>query len=86
MHIALGDNYSSYNTALELIELETLEDRRTNLCRKFAVKAAQHPKHRTWFKLNEGKEHTRSKKDQYKVPAARLARFENSPIPYLNTT
>ena len=35
-HIILGDKYSSYRNALELLSLETLDNRRNKLCLKFA--------------------------------------------------
>ena len=86
LYIALGNAYHSYSDALEKMEMETLADRRTNLCRTFALKASKHPKHRNWFKLNEiNGVDTRSTKTKYKTPITRLSRFQNSPIPYLTS-
>ena len=83
-HIVLGKEYSSYESALEKLDMESLEERRLKLCITFAKKAANHPKHQKWFVQNEtvGTE-TRSKKTKYKVPNARLDRFKTSPIPYV---
>ena len=43
LHLALGNGYSNYHEALQTANLETLEDRRTSICSKFAVKASKHP-------------------------------------------
>jgi hypothetical protein len=43
LQIALGKDYISYREALNKTEMETLEVRRTQLCKKFAIKAAKHP-------------------------------------------
>ena len=39
LHIILGDQYGDYRNALQMTNLESLEDRRTKLCTKFAKKA-----------------------------------------------
>ena len=82
LHIALGDSYGDYDNALSISKLETLEERRKNLCIKFAKKAAKHPKHKDWF-VPESKPNTRSEKTNFKAPTGRLKRFLKSPIPYL---
>ena len=84
LHIVLEKTYVDYNTALDRLELETLENRRTKLCKNFAVKAANHPKHQAWFKVNDPVG-TRSEKSKFKVPLGRLGRYKNSPIPYLTS-
>ena len=38
LHLTLGNLYTSYEAALEIVGLETLEDRRTSICLKFALK------------------------------------------------
>ena len=84
LHIVLGDKYYNYESALGVVKLETLKDRRTQLCLAFAVKASKHPKHKRWFVPNNPPgAKTRSKKDQFKPPLFRLKRFAKSPIPYL---
>ena len=83
LHIALGNNYQSYKTALEIANIEPLEDRRIKLCLTFAKKSLKHPKHSAWFQYNVGAANTRSSKPNLKVPLYRLARFRDSPIPYL---
>ena len=41
LHVILGNNYTSYREALLKVNLETLEERRKNLCIKFAVKTSE---------------------------------------------
>ena len=43
LHLALGKRYTNYHEALQTANLETLEDRRTSICTKFAFKASKHP-------------------------------------------
>ena len=83
LHIALGNTYQSYKIALEIANMEPLEDRRTKLCTTFAKKCLKHPKHSAWFQHNVGAANTRSFKPNLKLPLHRLARFRDSPIPYL---
>ena len=82
LHIVLGQRYKSYESALRLANLESLEQRRTKLCLSFATKATKHPKHQSWFVANNPPD-TRSKKVQLKPPLCRMNRYAKSPIPYL---
>ena len=61
LHIILGSDYVSYPNALENVNLLTLEDRRIQLCFKFAQKAYKNPKHTNWFKVNRRVGKTRLK-------------------------
>ena len=84
LHIALGSKYSDYGQALTKTGLETLENRRTKLCRKFAYTAAKNPKHKHWFAKNMSHKFTRLRnRTTYKTPFFRLERFRKSPIVYL---
>ena len=84
LHIVLGAQYHSYESALKTANLESLEERRTQLCLKFAIKASKHPKHQNWFVGNtpSGAD-TRSEKVNFRPPLCRLKRYVKSPIPYL---
>ena len=86
LYIVLGQRYKNYESALGLVNLESLEQRRTQLCLSFAIKAMKHPKHQSWFVPNNppGAD-TRSKKVQLKPPLCRLNRYAKSPIPYLTS-
>ena len=85
LHVLLGDRYTSYEYALTLVNLESLELRREKLCLKFAKKAEKNDKHQKWFEpLNKART-TRQKPDRYCNIFARTVRFEKSPIFYLTT-
>ena len=72
LHIALGNVYLDYENALVKSNLETLEERRTKICLKFAKKSAKHPKHRNWFVENHPPgPATRSEKTPYISPLCR---------------
>jgi hypothetical protein len=83
--IILGQNYNSYDSALQALNMETLSSRREALSIKFAKKAAQHPRHSTWFEPQPQASNTRSVKLQYKPVYYRTERFKNSPVPYLTS-
>ena len=84
LHIVLGPNYVDYEEALTQTGLESLEDRRTKLCTKFALKASKDPKHKNWFMKMDIEKRTRiQNKIAFKQPHYRLERFRKSPIVYL---
>ena len=53
LKIILGDRYRSYKNALCIRDIETLNDRRQNLCLNFALKTLKHPKMKKMFPLND---------------------------------
>ena len=89
MYIILGDQYTKYSQALEIVQLETLEERRKKICENFVKKAAKHPKYMHWFsqksKLTNSKTRkTRSDQSKKYHPVQfRTNRYKNSPLPYL---
>ena len=83
LQVILGPHYSSYRSALESVSLLTLEERRENLCKKFAVKASKNSKHKEWFKVNPKVTITRQKQPFYCPVISRTKRFDKSPISYL---
>ena len=85
LHIILGDNYLSYEDALNTTKLETLKCRRDQLSLKFALKAEKHSKFNNWFKPHQSKIKTRQKQDKYCHVLARTMRLMKSPISYLTT-
>ena len=82
--VILDKEYKSYNQALKTTNLKTLQERRKELCRKFASKALKHEKFSTWFCPNkEIGMKTRTAKTLLKPVSARTIRYEKSPIAYL---
>ena len=70
-YIVFDGKNISYPDALLQLKLDTLEDRRVNLCRNFAVRAAKHNKYQNWFKLSPNTEPNQaSPPSLYQTPVA----------------
>ena len=72
LHIILGDDYLSYNSALKVMKLETLFRRIQKLCTKFAKNCIVSDKFKKWFKA-----------DRKTTVYSRTLRYERSPISYI---
>ena len=85
LRICLKDDYGSYQNALAVTGLETLEERRKILWLKFARKSARHPQMSQMFPLNERKKGpaTRNPEKQFYVQPGNTDRLRNSSIPYM---
>ena len=64
--------------------METLDERREQLCMNFALKCLKNPRFKDMFPLNErcNDMHTRNP-EKYKVQFALTDRLQNSPITYM---
>ena len=82
-HIILGNLYTSYKNALEILNLDSLELRRNNLSLKFAVKSEKHLKFKSWFKPTKKTLNTRTQLPKYCEVRANSVRFAKSPISFL---
>ena len=82
--IILGDKYIGYKKSLEKLEIETLKDRRDQLCLNFALKSRKNPKTKHMFPENE-KIHAMQlrKPEKFKVDQANTERFKNSSIIFM---
>ena len=78
--IILGQNYVSYNKSLEYLKLDTLADRRKQLCLSFARKASKDSKFKVWF--SNLTKPTRTD-PSFALPRTRTAAYEKSPLVYL---
>ena len=85
-HIILGSDYTSYQDALETLQLDSLEQRRTTLALRFAIKAEKHSKFKAWFKPTTKPINTRTKMPKYCDVKANHSRFTRSPLSYLTRT
>ena len=83
LQVILGPRYINYKNALFKCGLKTLKQRRSELCERFAKKAAKHVKHRKWFVPNNKTTVTRLSQPRYRPVYTRTARFDRSPICYL---
>ena len=84
LKIILQEKYSSYEKALTILDLETLEERREILCIEFAKKCLKSDKMKQLFTKNS-KIHpmeTRNE-ERYDVDFAKTGRLQNSPIIYM---
>ena len=80
----LKENYSSYTEALEILELETLHERRERLILKYGnqcLKLSQ-TKHLFPYKNKDHKMQTRAN-EIYEVVSAKTNRYRNSTVPYI---
>ena len=81
--IILGRNYSSYQDACQIINLETLDSRRKSLSQKFAKSLTTHPNCRTWLPPPKRLDISLRKIPTYDQFKCKTSRFRNSPLPYL---
>ena len=76
----------SYEQALFTLNLDSLEDRRSKLTLKFALKAEKHPKFRNWFVKRNYPINTRNQTQKYQRINAKHSRYANSPLACLTDT
>ena len=87
--LVLRERYVSYENALQKLNLETLEERRSGLCLKFAKAGIKHKKMDDLFPQNPKKHKMNIREtEMYKVEFANTKRLQTSSIPmmqnYLN--
>ena len=90
-YIIMGDTYTNYEVAVNLLGSEKMSTRRSKLCLSFGLKCEKSQKYNNWFALSEVNEipvpNTRSDKTsnltKYKPVPSRTDRYMDSPIPYL---
>ena len=84
LRLILKESYKSYKNALNVLELESLKDRRESLCLEFGKKCLKNEKMKHLFPQNN-KIHpmvTRFQ-EEYEVDHANTERLKNSPIIYM---
>ena len=80
----LGREYTSYSNALADLELESLDNRRLNICRDFAVKCSTSERFSNWFPRSEYKSNmTLRRQRKFEYMKCRTDRFKLSPVPYM---
>ena len=84
LKIILQDAYNSYESALSMLDLESLDERRERLCLQFAKKCLGHEKMKNLFPLNQ-KTHPMLTRfnELYQVNNAHTGRLQNSPVIYM---
>ena len=81
--IIRGHTHTTYREALVHFDLESLKQRRENLCLNFAKKALKSEKFSNWFCYDNEEKVTRSTKMPLKKIHCRTKRSLKSPIPHL---
>ena len=82
LHVILGDEYQSYENALELTELDNLAARRSVLSLNFAKQnCIKNERATDMFPLKPDHNVNTRKKEMYKVTKCRTSRFAKSAIP-----
>ena len=84
LHSILSEEYTTYKEALKLVNLDSLESRGVNLCKKFSSKAAKNLKHSNWFVLNQ-LPITRQEQPMYCPVVFKTRRYEKNPLSYLSS-
>ena len=84
VRLILGRRYTTYQEALQELNIETLKERRKSLCLKFANKCLKNAKTKNMFKKNI-KDHTMVTRNplKYKESQVRTTRLHHSAIPYM---
>ena len=84
VRLILENQYKGYKKSLKMLEMETLNDRREELCLKFALKAVKNSKMKAMFPLKKKKHDMMTREaETYKVQHANTDRLQKSPIIYM---
>ena len=84
LRVILGENYVSYEAALEMCDLVTLSQRREDRCLSFARKCLKHPDLRKIFPLNSSNPNQKyTSREKYVVNFARTETYKMSTVPFL---
>ena len=82
LKVILGENYVSYQAALEMTGLQTLYDRRENRCLNFAIRALKHPRNHQLFPRNGKNFKQIQNQEFFKVNFACTEQYRKSAIPF----
>ena len=84
LKIILGNNFTTYKSGLEMLNLDTLDERRRKICLKFAQNCLKNEKVKSMFPLNFSKHKMKLRKtNKFEVSKQRTRRYEKSAIPYM---
>ena len=79
--MVLREKYKNYNDALKILNLDTLEDRRTELTKRFAMNGIMSNTLNDLFPRNDPKHKMeRRKKEKFKVNFANTERLKNAGV------
>ena len=82
--INISDSYRGYRKSLDILQIDSLKDRREQLCLNFAKKCIQNPKTKEMFPENfKAHQMLTRKPDRFRVTHANTTRFKNPAIIYM---
>ena len=81
--IILGNRYTDYESALNQLKLERLDDRRVSLSLSFALKCVKSSKHSWMFQANPNLRPLSWNPKFFLQPMCHTVRYYSSPIPFL---
>ena len=80
----MGKDYTDYKNSLNVLGLQTLEERRKFLCLTFSKKCLRNDKVKDLFKLNKTKHQMKKRKTyKYEMVRAKTKRYKQSSLPYM---
>ena len=84
MRVILGEKYCEYKNALYILDLDTLQDRRKQLCLTFAQKCLRNKKTQQMFPLNTNTHSMNNRNtEKFHVQHANTGRLKDSSIIYM---
>ena len=84
VRIILGGKYSSYKNGLKILNLKTLNERRKELCLKFAKRCLENEKVKDMFQKKSSLHPMKKRKqEKYKQRRIKTERYRKSTIPYM---
>ena len=84
--IILKNRYTNYQNALNILDLQTLKERREELCLKFAQKCLSNPKMKGLFPPNNRNHNMETRfPEHFQILFAKTERLRKSPIIYMQT-
>ena len=85
LRVILGENFISYEAALEMTGLRKLSDRRQSRCLDYGLKSLMHSDNKRYFPKNPNLDLTLTARtrEHFKVNVGRTAQCKNSAIPYI---
>ena len=84
LRLILAEKYKTYKNALNILELESLEDRRKVLCLEFAKKCLNNAKMKSLLTENEKLHEMKTRnREKFTVNHAKTSRLMNFPIIYM---
>ena len=81
--VILKNSYESYENALKVMNMETLDARREKLCMRFAKSCLRHDRMNSMFPMKTSHSMIKRKTNKFIVNKAITERYKKSAIPYM---